>query len=127
MVFLLPIALIMGLSFLGEALSALIPLPVPGSIYGLVMMLALLLSGVVKLEKVRATGDFLISLMPLMFIAPSVGLMADFSSYRSILAPFAVICLASTLIVMAVTGLVSQSVLRHSKKARPDAAKGDTL
>ena len=112
------IAIIMGVSFVGDLLGAVLPLPVPGSIYGLVIMLVLLLTRVVKLEKVRATGDFLISLMPLMFISPSVGLMTDFDSYKDILVPLLVICLVSTLVVMAVTGRVSQAIIRraHAKK-----------
>ena len=112
------IAIIMGVSFVGDLLGAVLPLPVPGSIYGLVIMLVLLLTRVVKLEKVRATGDFLISLMPLMFISPSVGLMTDFDSYKDILVPLLIICLVSTLVVMAVTGRVSQAIIRrtHPKK-----------
>ena len=116
------IAIIMGVSFAGDLLGAVLPLPVPGSIYGLVIMLALLLTRVLKLEKVRAAGDFLISLMPLMFISPSVGLMTDFDSYKDILVPLLVICLVSTLVVMAVTGRVSQAIIRRSQ-AKKEAGR----
>ena len=109
------IASIMGVSFAGDLLGAVLPLPVPGSIYALVIMLLLLLTRAVKLEKVRATGDFLISLMPLMFISPSVGLMFDFAAYKDILAALLVICLVSTLVVMAVTGRVSQAIIRRTQ------------
>lgn len=107
------IAIIMGVSFAGDLLGAVLPLPVPGSIYALVIMLLLLLTRAVKLEKVRDAGDFLISLMPLMFISPSVGLMTDFDSYKDILVPLLIICLVSTLVVMAVTGRVSQAIIRR--------------
>ena len=50
------IAIIMGVSFAGDLLGAVLPLPVPGSIYALVIMLLLLLTRAVKLEKVRAAG-----------------------------------------------------------------------
>ena len=72
----------------------------------------------VKLEKVRAAGDFLISLMPLMFISPSVGLMTDFDAYKDILAPLLIICLVSTLVVMAVTGRISQAIIRRGSAKR---------
>lgn len=114
MAYLPALALIMGVSFTGDLLSRVLPLPVPGSIYGLVIMLALLLSGAVKLERVRATGDFFISLMPLMFIAPAVDLMTSFDAYKDFLLPMIVICLVSTLVVMAVTGRVAQAVMRRS-------------
>ena len=54
------IAIILAVSFAGEALHSLIPLPVPGSIYGLLLMLALLMTGVVKIHEVKAVGDWLI-------------------------------------------------------------------
>ena len=82
------------------------------------IMLLLLLTRAVKLEKVRAAGDFLISLMPLMFISPSVGLMTDFDAYKDILAPLLIICLVSTLVVMAVTGRISQAIIRRGSAKR---------
>jgi holin-like protein len=59
--------IIMGVSFIGEGLYYLIPLPIPASIYGLVIMLALLLSKKLKLDAVKETADFLIKIMPIMF------------------------------------------------------------
>ena len=67
--------IILGISLLGEFLGAVIPLPVPGSIYGLVLMLAGLCTGVIPLEKVESTGRFLIEIMPVMFIPAAVGLI----------------------------------------------------
>ena len=116
------IALIMGISFTGDLLNRVLPLPVPGSIYGLVILLVLLLTKIVKLDKVRATGDFLISLMPLMFISPSVGLIASFDSYKDFLIPAIVICLVSTLIVMAVTGRTAQAIIRRTGAKKEDVA-----
>ena len=49
-------AILLGVSFAGELLSRALPLPVPGSIYGLVILLALLLSGALKVEKVARPG-----------------------------------------------------------------------
>ena len=45
--------MILFISFLGEILRAVIPLPIPASIYGLVLMLTALLTGILPLEKVR--------------------------------------------------------------------------
>ena len=36
----------MAVSFVGEILHAVLPLPIPASIYGLVLMLALLMTGI---------------------------------------------------------------------------------
>ena len=66
---------IMTVTFLGEILHGLIPLPIPASIYGLLLMLAALCTGVVRLEKVKIAGDFLLEIMPPMFIPAAVGLL----------------------------------------------------
>ena len=56
--------IIIMISFVGEVLNYLIPIPVPASIYGMVIMLVLLTSGKLKLESVRDTAIFLIEVMP---------------------------------------------------------------
>ena len=58
------IAIIAGVSLVGELLSFLIPLPVPGSIYGLLLMLLLLVTKLIKLRQVKTVANWLISLMP---------------------------------------------------------------
>ena len=52
-------------SFLGEVLKYFIPLPVPASIYGLLLLLAALIGGLLRLESVKEISMFLIEIMPL--------------------------------------------------------------
>ena len=113
-------AILMGISFAGELLSRTIPLPVPGSIYGLVILLALLLSGALKVEQVHPAGNLLIEWMPLMFVAPSVGLMTVFAQYRADVPALMLVCVVSTLAVMAATGWTAQALLRRGGKENAD-------
>ena len=62
------LAIILMVTAIEEVLKYLLPLPVPASIYGLVLMLILLMTKVLKLEQVKETGEFLIEIMLLMFI-----------------------------------------------------------
>lgn len=111
------IAIIAGVSLVGELLSFLIPLPVPGSIYGLLLMLLLLVTKLVKLRQVKTVANWLISLMPVMFVGPTVGLMTSYESYKSFLIPVIVICIVTTIITMAVTGVSAQLLMfKHNKK-----------
>ena len=110
------IAIIAAVSFSGELLAHFIPLPIPGSIYGLLLLFLLLLTGIVKLSQVKATGDFLISFMPIMFVSPLVALMDNVEACKSFIVPILLVSTVSTLAVMAVTGLVSQAVIRRSEK-----------
>ena len=107
---------IMAVSFVGEILHAVLPLPIPASIYGLVLMLALLMTGALKLSAVEDAGKFMIEIMPVMFIPAGVGLMESWGELKSVLVPVLVITLVSTIVVMIVSGRVTQAVIRMEKK-----------
>lgn len=106
----------MVISFLAEVIKALIPLSIPASIYGLVIMLVCLLTGVIKLEAVEQAADFLVEIMPLMFIPAAVGLMESFDVLQPILLQVGVIIVVTTIVVMAVTGKVTQYIIERKEK-----------
>jgi holin-like protein len=111
------IAIIAGVSLVGELLSYLIPLPVPGSIYGLLLMLLLLVTKTIRLRQVKAVANWLLSLMPIMFVGPTVSLMTSYESYKSFLIPVIVICVVTTILTMAITGCTAQILMfRHNRK-----------
>lgn len=98
-------------SLIGEVLRFYIPLPVPGSIYGLVIMLFLLFSGIVKVESVKSTSSFLLEIMPVMFIPPAVGIIASWEEAERMLLPLLVISIVTTVLVFFVSGKVTDSLL----------------
>ena len=108
--------LILAISFAGELLKYLLPLPVPASIYGMVLMFLALLTGVIKLEYVRETGKFLIEIMPLMFIPAGVGLMSSWSTLKPLLLPVAVITVVTIITVMVASGHTAQFILKREEK-----------
>ncbi|MCI7226545.1 MAG: CidA/LrgA family protein [Lachnospiraceae bacterium] len=106
--------IILLVSFWGELLKYVIPLPVPASIYGLVILFILLETGILKLDAVKETSVFLIEIMPLMFIPAGVGLMESWGDLNSMLLEVVVIILVSTVLVMGVSGKVTELVLKRS-------------
>ena len=114
-------AIIALLSFLGELLHYLLPLPVPASIYGLLLLFGGLFSGVIKLSWVKDTGKYLINIMPVMFIPPAVGLMVCWPLLRPHLLPYAVITVVSTIFVMFAAGHTTQALLRLERKGSKQA------
>lgn len=117
--------LIMFISFLGEVLHHYLPLPIPASIYGLVILFAGLITGVVKLSHVEETGRFLIEIMPLMFIPAAVGLLESWGILAPIWIPIVGITLITTVIVMIVSGKITQFVIRlENQEERLFGAKG---
>ncbi len=112
--------IILTVCFIGEILHAMIPLPIPASIYGLVLMLICLIAKIIPEEKVSAVSDFLIGIMPVMFIPSAVGLMGYWEAIKPILLAVVVITVAMNVLVFAVSGRVTQAVIRmdNKKKAR---------
>ena len=115
MKFIKQFSIILIISLIGEALHYFIPLPVPASIYGLLIMLAGLYTKLIPLDSVREASFFLIDIMPL-FIPAAVGLLDSWGLLRPILVPFLVITLVSTVVVMVVTGKITQFFIRSDKE-----------
>ncbi len=116
MKFLRQFLLIILFSLIGELLHALIPLPIPASIYGLVLLFVALMTGLVKLSHVKETAKFLIEIMPIMFVPAGVGLMESWGEFQAMLVPILVILIVSTVLVMGVSGQVTQTIIRLQKK-----------
>jgi len=104
--------IILSITFIGEILKYIIPLPIPASIYGLILMLLILKSKIISLDQVKETGTFLIEIMPLMFIPAAVGLLVSWESLKDIFIPVIIITILTTVIVMTVTGKVTQLMIK---------------
>ena len=108
--------IILGVTCAGELMKYFIPLPIPGSIYGLLLMFVLLLTKVIKVENVKDVGEFLIEIMPLMFIPAGVGLMASWGELQGFLVPLLVITVSTPFIVIFVTGKVTDFMMNRNEK-----------
>lgn len=107
--------IIISVSFAGEVLHAVLPLPVPASIYGLMLMLALLMLKIVTPERISETSSFLLEAMPVMFIPAGAGVVTMWGTILPIFAPMLVVMTVGTVAVMAVSGIVTQCVIRAAK------------
>lgn len=118
MKFIRQLAIILTISLIAEVMEYLIPLPVAASIYGLILMLLGLTTKIIPLEKVEGAADFLVDIMPIMFVPPTVGIMASVEALKEMLIPLCVISVVSTILIMGVTGKVSQYIIRRSDKRK---------
>ena len=108
--------IILIISLIGEVLHAFLPLPVPASVYGLMLMFLALMMGIIKLHQVEKAADLMIELMPLFFVPPGVSLITSWADISGLIVPFIITVLVSTIIVMAVTGRVTQAVMRRGRE-----------
>ncbi len=106
-----PFCVILAFSLLGEGLHCLLPFPLPGSIYGLVLLFAALSLGLVKVEKVRSVSGFLLDIMPLLFVPPAVSLLDCWQTVVPVLLPVAAIIIASTLLTFGAAGKVTDLLM----------------
>ena len=108
--------IILIISFIGEILNYVLPLPIPASIYGIVIMFLCLVSGIIKLESVKETGKLLVDLMPIMFVPPSVALLDAWPILKPVWVEYVFIAVVTTFIVMAAAGWSAQLVIRFGGK-----------
>ena len=108
--------IILLLSFIGEILHDLIPLPIPASIYGILILLFGLEKKWIPLSAVEETGKFLVEIMPIMFIPAAVGLLDSWGTMKIVFVPYLIITVLSTCIVMAATGKIVQQLLYRKRK-----------
>ena len=104
--------IILGFTMAGEALQRLLPLPIPASVYGLVLLFAALCLGIVKLSQVKTTGNFLSSLLPILFVSPTVGIVENWDLIRPQLLPIALLLVASTALTFGISGKLTQLLIR---------------
>ena len=112
--------IILLISFAGEICKYLLPLPIPASIYGMLILFVALMTGWLKLDAVKDVGKFLIEIMPLMFIPAGVGLMESWGTLKPVLLPICVITVVTIVTVMVATGKLSQWMIRREKKRGAD-------
>ena len=112
--------IILLISFAGEICKYLLPLPIPASIYGMLILFIALMTGWIKLDAVKDVGKFLIEIMPLMFIPAGVGLMESWGTLKPVLLPVCVITVVAIVTVMVATGKLSQWMIRREKKRGAD-------
>ena len=93
-------SIILLISVIGEILKTFLPLPVPASVYGLVIMLVALLTGILKLDQVKGAADFLVEIMPVMFVPAGAGLITAWSSLKPICVPVLIMTFISTATVI---------------------------
>lgn len=110
------ISIILLISLLGEVLNYLIPLPIPASVYGLIIMLICLCTKIVEVKHVKECSKFLLTIMPMLFVPSVVGIMDVWGMIAENIVPVLVIIFITTIIVMSVSALTTQGVIKLKKR-----------
>lgn len=109
------LSIIFSCLLIGDSLSVLLHLPVPGNVIGLVLLTLALNRRMVRLDDVKPVADVLIKHLALLFVPPGVGLLLYFDVLRQEWLAIGVAFMLSTLLVLAVTGYVQQRLEHKSQ------------
>lgn len=104
--------IILGFTLTGEALQRVIPLPIPASVYGIALLFTALCLKIVKVEQVKEVGGFLSSILPLLFVSPTVGIVQNWNLIKPNLLPMALLLLGSTIAVFGISGRITQLLMK---------------
>ena len=98
------------------------PLPIPASVYGLILLLLALRFGIVKLEQVKEVGLFLTGIFPLLFVPAAAGVMELWAEMGNMLLPIIIAIVPVTVLVLASAGRTTQALTsrRKNKEAAHD-------
>lgn len=110
--------IILGFTLAGEALQMLVPLPIPASVYGIVLLFGALCLGVVKLSQVKEAGSFLSSLLPILFVSPVAGVLENWGLIKNDLLPMFALVVVSTVLTFGIAGRLTQLLLKKGGGSR---------
>ena len=116
MKYLKQLSIIFAFTFISEILNRIIPLPIPASIYGLVFLFLCLEFKIIKIDQIKDTADFLLAILPIMFVPSSVGFIKALPLMKKYGIQFIIIGVSTTFLVMIVSGLITQLILRIKKR-----------
>lgn len=98
--------------FAGTLLSAVIGNFIPGSVLGMLLLFVSLTLKIIKPAQIRSAALFFLDNMMLFFIPIGVGLVTSYALIGKYLAAIVVASAISTILVIAVVGLLTQKMVK---------------
>ncbi|UTG78636.1 CidA/LrgA family protein [Lactococcus lactis] len=100
----LQLLIIFGFSFIGNVISNVFRLPVPGSILGMILLFLALQFKILEFRHVDEAGSFLINNMTILFLPAGVGIMAKWNLISHFWAQILLIDVGALIINMLILG-----------------------
>lgn len=110
------VGIIFFVCWISQILETALPFDFPASVIGMLLLLALLFSGALKVDHIREKSDFLLANMAFFFIPAGVSIINYLDVLKSCALQLAVICLVSTVITFAATAYGMKAALYLIRK-----------
>ena len=115
--------IILSIYLIGEIISKALHLPIPGNILGMLILLLLLCTKVIKVDQIESISNFFLDHLAFFFIPAGVGLLTSFNLIKDSLLSILIICVITTAIVLVVTGKVVELIINIKNNSN----KGEDL
>lgn len=112
------LAILFGVCLAAEGVAALLPVPFPASVIGMLLLLGLLLCRGVRERHIDRVCGFLSDNMSFFFVAPCVGLLKYADHLMECLLPFVFIAIITTPIVYFATAWTIQLTMALRRRRR---------
>lgn len=116
MKYLLQFCIILIFALIGQLLEYLIPAPIAGSIYGMVLLFLALATKIVKLEWVEDVANWMQGVMAVFFIAPAVAIIDIWDDIADIWWILAGLMIVTYLVTMIITGVTADKLIERKNK-----------
>ena len=104
------IGTVLCVCLLAQGIAALLPVPFPASVIGMVLLFLLLLSKAIRPHHLQEKAGFLVENMAFFFIPVGVEIMQYFHLLKDSWLPFLAVCLLTTVITFAATAFTVRGV-----------------
>lgn len=112
------IGIVLGICFLGEIISSVLPFTFPSSVISMIILFIFLITKILKTEHIKEKSDFLLKNMAFFFIPAGVGIMSNFEFIKNSIFQILIICLITTVLTFASTAFTVKAVLKFQEKRR---------
>ncbi|MBU8727149.1 antiholin-like murein hydrolase modulator LrgA [Bacillus pumilus] len=104
--------------FVSNLISMYLPIPMPASVIGLVLLFVLLTTKIVKLEQVEQLGTSLTGLISFLFVPSGISVIQSLGVMQEVGVQVVGVIIIATIMLLAATGLFSQLLMQLSEKPK---------
>lgn len=113
---LIQVGVLMLTMLVGTVLKELIPVPVPATIYGMILLFILLKAKVIKVHDIEPISSRLLAVLAFLFVPAGVGMINEFNSLKGHIVVVFLAIFLSNFITLFVTGHVVQIIQKRGNK-----------
>ena len=106
------IGLIFGVCLAGEGIAAILPVAFPASVISMILLMALLMTGVIKTRHIQRASGFLLANMAFVFLPACVSVIEYVDVILPRIVPVFLICFLTTPLIYLATAWTVQGLAR---------------